>query len=156
MRVQTDSKAETQNLGRALAKQLQKGDVVLLTGPMGAGKSEFARGIADGLGISGPITSPTFTILNVYQENGHSLHHFDWYRIENEEELLESGLDEFIGSDALTLIEWHERAPELLPQDCLEVVITPGAEGKRVFEFVSRGAFRTPMLSESDTQGDLP
>lgn len=137
----TKSKAKTQQLGKRLAKELRPGDVILLTGPLGAGKSEFARGIAQGFGIRVPLTSPTFTLLNIYQADGFPLHHFDWYRIKDAEELFESGLDEYIGGESLTLIEWHERAPELVPADCLEVILQPLDENTRRITFFMRGCF---------------
>lgn len=134
---------ETREIGKQLSKLLESGDVLLLTGEMGSGKSELARGIAQGLGIVGHITSPTFTLLNIYQTPaGTPLHHFDWYRVEDPEELLAAGLDEFISGEFITLIEWHERAPELLPDDCLEVVITVTSETQRNITILSKGSFR--------------
>lgn len=136
-------------LGTALSGLLRPGDVLLLTGGMGAGKSEFCRGLARGLGIGGPVPSPTFTILNVYEEGRMPLRHFDWYRANGAEELIESGLDELITGPAITAIEWHERAPELLPADCLEVVIekAEGMDLRRV-RFVPRGGFYLPGLDD--------
>ncbi len=145
----TTSRIETLSLGERLAGLLRLGDVLLLTGPLGAGKSEFARGVARGLGVSEPVSSPTFTLLNVYQTAEGPLHHFDWYRIQDAEEIYAAGLDEYIGGDCLTLIEWHERAPELLPGDCLEVVMEPVGENARRVSFIRRGGFRAMNLSES-------
>ena len=138
----TKSKDETRRLGLRLAQGLRAGDVVLLTGPLGAGKSEFARGIALGLKIKAALTSPTFTLLNIYQADSFPLHHFDWYRINDAEELYAAGLDEYVGGESLTLIEWHERAPELLPPDCLEVLLQPLDENGRRITFLPRGRFR--------------
>lgn len=140
--ITTHAAGETRALARALAKQLRPGDVLLLTGQMGAGKSEFARGLARGLGIQGHVPSPTFTLLNLYQEGSMPYKHFDWYRIEDPEELYAAGLDEQVGGEGLTVIEWHERAPELVPEDCLEVRVTPISEHAREIAFVPRGAFR--------------
>lgn len=129
-------------LAARLSRQLMSGDVLLMTGEMGAGKSEFCRGLARGLGISGPVPSPSFTILNFYEEGRLPFKHFDWYRVQDAEELLAAGLDEMIGPPGITAIEWHERAPELLPQDCLEICISPDdADGRRL-RFLSHGAFR--------------
>lgn len=140
----TGSSEDMQVLGRELSKQLLAGDVLLLSGAMGTGKSELCRGIARGLGILGPVTSPTFTILNLYEEGKIPFHHFDLYRIHDEEELLESGLDEFIGGQNITAIEWHERAPDLIPDDCLEISITHYNDGAgREVDFLPHGAFRT-------------
>lgn len=136
------SAADTRRLAAALSKLLEAGDVLLLSGQMGAGKSEFCRGLARGLGIEGPIPSPSFTILNLYQEGRLGLKHFDWYRVEDREELLASGLDEMIGGEGITAIEWHERAPELLPADCLEVSLEMAGEEERRITFIPRGDFR--------------
>ena len=125
-----------------LGEKLASGDVVLLTGPLGAGKSELARGIAQGAGVLGFVPSPTFTMLNIYQGHAFALHHFDWYRIENPEELFEAGLDELIGGDSLTLIEWHERAPELIPDNHLEVIIHPLSEESRRIDILPGNGFR--------------
>ncbi|MBQ7455649.1 MAG: tRNA (adenosine(37)-N6)-threonylcarbamoyltransferase complex ATPase subunit type 1 TsaE [Clostridia bacterium] len=133
------TREDTQALGRALAAALRAGDVVLLTGDMGAGKSEFARGVARGLGITAAVPSPSFTILNVYDEGRLPLYHFDWYRIGDVSELTDMGLDEYVGGDGVCLIEWHERAPELLPEDCLEVRLCPREDGSRVIEVAPRG-----------------
>ncbi len=141
-RCSTASRLETEALGERLAQCLQDGDVLLLSGKMGAGKSELARGIARGLGIGGPVPSPSFTILNVYQDGTLPLKHFDWYRVHSPEELFESGLDEMIGEEGVTAIEWHERASELLPAACLEVeIVTLGEDGREII-FRTRGDFR--------------
>ena len=87
MLTETNSAEETRALGEKLAERLQAGDVVTLEGELGAGKSELARGIARGLGVAETVTSPSFTILNVYESGRVPLYHFDWYRLESEEEL---------------------------------------------------------------------
>jgi tRNA threonylcarbamoyladenosine biosynthesis protein TsaE len=131
-----------QALGEKIAGKLKDKDVILLTGNMGAGKSELARGIARGLGIAGPIPSPSFTILNLYDGGRLVLNHFDWYRIEDSQELYLAGLDEFIGNEGVTLIEWHERAKELLPDTYLEIIIKQLDDGCRTVEFKPCGNFR--------------
>lgn len=146
--MQVVNKEAMNALGVRLASRLASGDTVLLTGQMGAGKSELARGIARGLGYAGPIPSPTFTILNQYEGGREKLYHFDWYRIDDVEELYASGLDEVIGYDGITLIEWHQRAPELCPEDALEVVITVKDNDVRVVELISRGNFWPICLEE--------
>lgn len=147
----SNSPEETRKLGMELASQLQAGDVILLSGNLGAGKSELARGIAQGLGVKGPVTSPTFTLLNVYETDSVPLHHFDWYRIEDPEELVLAGLDEEIGRDSITLIEWHERAPELIPEAHLELVLKPVSETERHIVIQPKGGFRTLHFTEGET-----
>ena len=101
----TNSAAETRKLGERLAGQLKAGDVILLEGELGAGKSELARGVAKGLGVQETVTSPSFTILNVYESGRVPLYHFDWYRLESAGELYELGMDEYLGGDGIALVE---------------------------------------------------
>ena len=135
------SAKETQALGSRLAVHLQPGDVVLLEGDLGAGKSEFARGVARGLGIDGPVPSPSFTILNAYDEGRIPLYHFDWYRIEDPQEIYEMGMDEQLGGDGVALIEWSRKAAACLPQRVLEVCIRATGENERKLLFAPRGGF---------------
>ena len=141
----TKSPAETRALGRQLAASLQPGDVLLLYGDLGAGKSELTRGIAEGLGVSGPVTSPSFTILNVYDDGRIPLYHFDWYRLESAEELYEMGMDEYLGGDGVAVVEWPTQCPEAIPETHLAVHITPAGECEREVSFVPVGAFRQMM-----------
>ncbi len=104
--VYNSSKEKTRILGKILCKQLLPGDIIFLVGDLGAGKSEFVRGIAEGLSIKDPIPSPSFTILNVYNNGSIPLNHFDWYRIGSDEELFEIGIDDFLFSDSISCIEW--------------------------------------------------
>lgn len=133
------TREDTQALGKRLSAGLRPGDVILLSGRMGAGKSEFARGVARGLGIVSAVPSPSFTILNVYNEGRLPLYHFDWYRIGDESELTDMGLDEYIGGDGVCLIEWHERAEDLLPETALEVLLSPQEDGSRIITLIPHG-----------------
>ena len=129
----TNSAAETQALGEQLAASLRPGDVVVLEGELGAGKSELARGIARGLGVTETVTSPSFTILNVYESGRCPLYHFDWYRLESAEELYELGMDEYLGGDGIAVIEWAERCPETVPEGALKIVLeATGEEMRRI------------------------
>ena len=112
----------TVELGRALGQMLQKGDNVCLTGKLGTGKTAFAGGIARALGIDGYITSPTFTIINEY-EGRLPLYHFDVYRISGAGEMFETGYDEYISGDGVTVIEWAELIEGILPPDRIDVHI---------------------------------
>ena len=140
--ITTHGAGETRETGRRLAEQLRAGDVVLLRGPMGAGKSELARGIADGLGITETVTSPSFTILNVYESGRLPLYHFDWYRLESAEELYELGMDEYLGGGGIAAVEWPEQCPEAVPDEFLEIVLEPLGEEERRITLRSAGGFR--------------
>ncbi len=127
----TNCPEETRALGERLAQQLQAGDVVVLEGELGAGKSELARGIAGGIGVSETVTSPSFTILNVYESGRCPLYHFDWYRLESAEELYELGMDEYLGGDGIAIVEWAERCPEAVPDDAIRISLDVTGEQTR-------------------------
>ena len=127
----THSAKETRELGERTAVGLRPGDVVLLEGELGAGKSELARGIARGLGVTETVTSPSFTILNVYESGRCPLYHFDWYRLESAEELYELGMDEYLGGDGVAVVEWPDRCPEAIPGKAIRVKLTATGESER-------------------------
>ena len=142
----TNSAAETRALGERLAKELKAGDVVLLEGELGAGKSELARGVAKGLGVQETVTSPSFTILNVYESGRIPMCHFDWYRLESDEELYELGMDEYLGGDCVALVEWPGRCPDAAPEDCLRIRIETEGENTRWISMEPLGGFREISL----------
>lgn len=130
---------ETRNLGERLGKQLRKGDVVLLSGELGAGKTCLTQGIGRGLACDGQVNSPSFVLMNEY--NGReTLYHVDLYRIEDVEDLDELGLWDYAEKGVL-VIEWPERGAELLPGDGLVVELAPGGLGprSRMLKFIPRG-----------------
>ena len=139
--MRTTSANETRTLGERLASSLRPGDVLLLLGDMGAGKSELTRGIARGLGIQGPVASPTFTILQVYDEGHIPLYHFDWYRLESADELYEMGMDEYLGGNGIAIIEWPSQCPEAIPPCRLEITLTPLADTVREITWRGVGGF---------------
>ena len=130
----TKSAAETRALGEKLAGRLRPGDVLLLEGDLGAGKSELTRGIAKGLGVTETVTSPSFTILNVYESGRFPLYHFDWYRLESSEELYELGMDEYLGGDGAAVVEWPGRCPDAVPESAVRIRMTAAGENERLIE----------------------
>ena len=141
----TFSPEETRALAARAAERLRGGSVLALRGDMGAGKSEFSRGIARGLGITGPVPSPSFTILNVYDEGRLPLYHFDWYRVQEEDELFEIGAQEYLGGEGVALVEWAERAEDLLPARRLEVLLRPLDGSTRLITFAPAGGEINPL-----------
>lgn len=134
---------ETEALGRALAKKLRAGDVVLLQGELGAGKTVLTRGIARGLGLAGPISSPTFALLNMHEEARIPLNHFDLYRLADADEFYAAGLADAMGEGAISVVEWPEMAWEAMPPARLEIYIAYGAaEGEREITLTPVGGFR--------------
>jgi len=120
----TASSEETKALGTALAQQLAPGTVLVLTGDLGAGKTQFTQGLAAGLGIAGTVVSPTFNILLTYSDGRLELNHFDLYRLEEEEELEDTGYYDALDAGGVCIIEWGDRFPDALPEDYLAIDIT--------------------------------
>lgn len=135
------SAQETRAIGMKLAEHLKAGDVVLLEGDLGAGKSEMARGIARGLGIQGAVPSPSFTILNAYDEGRIPLYHFDWYRIEDANEIYEMGMEEQLSGDGVALIEWSTKAEACVPPKHMKITLQPVDENTREITFETFGGF---------------
>ena len=128
--ITTQSEEETAAVGRELAATLSAGDVLLLYGDLGAGKTAFVRGLAEGLGVSrDQVSSPTFTLIQEYRGGRLPLFHVDLYRIEDPREFDELGLDE-IAEDGVLAIEWAERLPRP-PQDAVRVSIEHAGDDER-------------------------
>lgn len=129
--ITTKSVKETEKFAQQFANKLSGGEVLLLKGDLGAGKTHFVKGLAKGLGIKDVVTSPTFALHNEYHGRL-TLNHFDFYRIENSEEVEMTGLNElFYDKNAVSAIEWSERIPELLPTGCITVQIDKTDENVR-------------------------
>jgi len=105
----TRSPAETEALGECWGRDAERGTVFALCGDLGAGKTQLVRGIARGLGFSGRVHSPTFTLVNVYEGGRLTLFHLDLYRLETREQLLSAGIHEYLDPDGVSVIEWAER-----------------------------------------------
>ena len=126
------SAEETSALATEYAKSLKPGDVVLLEGGMGAGKTVFAKGIARGLGIEDEVLSPTYAYMNDY---GGKLYHYDCYRLKNGAQAEALGLTDYFYGGGVCLIEWAENIAEVLPQNCKKVTLTKVSEGERRIEY---------------------
>lgn len=130
------SENDTFEIAKKFAFNLVAGDIVLLQGDLGAGKTVFVKGIVKTLGGNKDlVTSPTFTIVNDYQTKNGTIYHFDLYRIKSEEELYNIGIEEYLYSDAISFVEWPERAPDLFGKTCKKIIITKVDENTRKIEF---------------------
>jgi tRNA threonylcarbamoyladenosine biosynthesis protein TsaE len=140
MTIRTDSPDATRALAAALAALVEAGDVISLVGDLGAGKTAFAQGLARGLGVAGPVTSPTFTIVQEY-EGRLPVAHVDVYRLDTMQDLYDLGFDELIDDGRVTIVEWGDLIAPALPADHLVVRIDPGAaDSERVLELSFHGA----------------
>lgn len=143
----TASQKETIALGRVLGGLLREGDVLVLTGDLGAGKTQLTKGIAAGMGVTADVTSPTFTIEMVYHGREMDLDHFDLYRLDRAEQLEDTGLFDVLGADGVCVIEWGEQFADEIGDARVDVFVTrldaeaaPGEEPPREVRFVAHDA----------------
>lgn len=138
----------TQALAAALGSLVQSGDVLCLSGDLGAGKTTFTQGLARGLGVEEPVSSPTFTLIKEYDDGRIPLYHMDIYRLGEAAMQEDLGYDEYFYGVGVSVIEWSDYLAELLPDDRLLLDITLGAEGGRHLRFSATGPRATARLKE--------
>jgi tRNA threonylcarbamoyladenosine biosynthesis protein TsaE len=143
-----DTLADTTSLGKQIATQIQPGDIIFLTGDLGAGKTTLTQAIGVGLQVSPDeyITSPTFSLLHEYRGST-PIYHMDLYRIGSEEEIEELGFEEYLYGDGVSIIEWPERLGDLTPKNRITILLESSGEGRRV-TITGHGsmASRTPLF----------
>ncbi|MCI7472445.1 MAG: tRNA (adenosine(37)-N6)-threonylcarbamoyltransferase complex ATPase subunit type 1 TsaE [Clostridiales bacterium] len=127
MEITTNSPAETEAAGAALAARLNPGSVIAFTGDLGAGKTAFTRGLARGLGVEERVTSPTFTIVNEYEGGRLPLFHFDMYRLGSADELFDIGWEDYLARGGVCAVEWSENIADALEEDTIRVDIRRGS-----------------------------
>lgn len=155
MRFISHSTEDTIAFGERLGALLREGDVLILTGDLGAGKTQLTKGIARALGISDDVTSPTFTIQMVYPGTELDLNHFDLYRLERADQLEDTGLFDVLGAEGVCVIEWGEQFLEQIGSDRMDVYLTRldaqaavGEEPPRELRLVAHGARAEELLNE--------
>lgn len=135
MLIKMNNEEDTRRYGRQLAETLEAGDVVCLLGDLGTGKTTLTKAIAEGLGVTEEITSPTFNIVNIYRSGRLPLYHFDVYRLDGAEELYATGADEYFGGDGVCVIEWADLIEEAVPDGALVIDIRRGSgETERIYD----------------------
>lgn len=128
----SNSPAETEAMGQELAKEVHAGSVLALKGELGSGKTLFTKGLAAGLGTSAPVSSPTFTIVHEYRGGRLPLYHFDFFRLENRESAVRLGLEEYFLDDGVSVIEWADRFPDLVPEHARWISFEMKSERQRI------------------------
>ena len=127
-RIETFSEEETFALGEKIGREAIPGQVYTLLGDLGVGKTVFTQGVAKGLGISEPICSPTFTIVQVYEEGRMPFYHFDVYRIGDVEEMAEIGYEDYFYGEGICFVEWANLIEEIIPTDRIQITIKKNPE----------------------------
>lgn len=144
MRYLTQSPEETEKLGARLADKLPPGTVIAFRGDLGAGKTAFTRGLASGLGISEPVTSPTYTIVNEYLSGRMPLFHFDMYRLGSSEELFDIGWEDYLARGGICAVEWSENVADAM-EDAVIVDIRRLGDSQREI-FIEGGGFSADLI----------
>lgn len=132
---------ETLNIGKQVGSLAKSGDIICLTGDLGTGKTHMSKGIAEGLGITEHITSPTFNIVNEYHSGRLNLYHFDVYRVNDPDEIYAIGFDEYIFGNGVSLIEWANYIEEIIPNEYLYINIKKIPEKGENFRKITIEAF---------------
>ena len=140
MVIQSQSASETIRIGKKIGSLLQPGDVIALVGELGAGKTQFIKGLAAGMGVrrSGYVSSPSFTLINEH-EGKVPLYHIDLYRVDTEREAQELGLEEYFKGKGITAVEWADKVPSLLPEEVLTVTICYTGKNTRSIGIIPKG-----------------
>jgi tRNA threonylcarbamoyladenosine biosynthesis protein TsaE len=130
----SNSAAETEAFGRRFAKNVKAGDVVALAGDLGSGKTQFVKGFTAGLGSSAAVTSPTFTLIHEYSHGRLPVYHFDFFRIEDRQSAARLGLYDYFFGDGVSVIEWADRFPELVPNHAKWISFEMKSENERMIQ----------------------
>ena len=146
----SNSPAETEAFGRRLAKRVGRGSVLALKGELGSGKTQFVKGLVVGFGSKAPVTSPTFTILHEYAGGRLPIYHFDFFRLEDRQSIVRLDLDNYFFGNGVSVIEWADRFPELIPGYTRWISFEIKSETERVIESV------TQAFSLSQNSGGTP
>ena len=152
MIIETKSAKETYDLGKKIGSHAKAGEVYTLVGDLGVGKTVFTQGLAKGLGIEEPISSPTFTIVQVYDDGRLPFYHFDVYRIGDIEEMDEIGFEDYVYGDGVSLIEWANLIDEILPANRTEITIEKEENNMRILAIDSSGLVATVAVVEEENK----
>ena len=128
----SNSPAETETIGRRFADKVSPGSILALRGELGAGKTQFTKGLAAELGVETGVTSPTFTIIHEYSGGRLPVYHFDFFRLENRASVERLGLDDYLFGDGVSVIEWADRFPEFIPKQARWISFEMKSENTRL------------------------
>lgn len=127
----SNSPAATKEIGQQLARELRAGSVLALEGELGSGKTQFTKGVVAGLGSATEVTSPTFTLVHEYSGGRLPIYHFDFFRLEDRQSAMRLGLDDYFFGDGVSIVEWADRFPELIPEGAKWIAFRMKSEHER-------------------------
>ena len=130
------SPSDTEKIAADFARTLKPSDVICLRGDLGAGKTSFVQGLVKGLGVTEPISSPTFTIVNCYTGGIMPIYHFDVYRIEDSDEMYEIGFEEYLDGGGVTIIEWPDNIADILPDNVYNITVSKDYDKDESFRYI--------------------
>lgn len=149
MKITSKSVNNTINIGKAIARGLQKGDIVCLFGELGSGKTVLTKGIAAAFGVKrGKVISPSFVLVRQYPTAKIPLYHFDLYRLKSPDEIFALGYEEYLYDDGITVIEWADRLKFLLPREYLKIRLSIKSDSQRLLEFSAFGKHYRELLGK--------
>lgn len=149
MKVISSSVSDTIKIGKAIARNLVKGDILCLFGELGSGKTVFTKGVAAGLGIKkSAIISPSFVLIRQYANTKLPLNHFDLYRLKTARDIIFLGYEEYLYDEAVTVIEWADRLKYLMPKDYLKIELSIRSDSQRLLTFSARGIHYKQLLGK--------
>ncbi|MFP4015769.1 MAG: tRNA (adenosine(37)-N6)-threonylcarbamoyltransferase complex ATPase subunit type 1 TsaE [Halanaerobiales bacterium] len=151
--ITTNSEEETHNIGQQIGSMVEPGQIILLSGKLGAGKTILTQGICDGLGVDEDVTSPTYNLINEY-EGDLTVYHMDLYRLEEEEDLYDLGIEDYLESDGIIIIEWPDLVYDLIPPDFIYIKIGVEEKEVRKISFEAEGEKGMSLLERLEDYAD--
>ena len=152
----SNSPAETEEFARRLGKEISPGAVLALKGDLGAGKTQFVKGLAAGLGSNAVVASPTFTIIHEYPGGRLPIYHFDFFRLEDRQSAGRLGLDDYFFGDGVSVIEWAERFPNLIPEQARWIDFEIKSENQRSITFQGAASSKPPYRTDGGRETAAP
>jgi len=152
----SNSPNETERFGHQFAKKIERGSILALTGELGSGKTQFVKGLAAGTGSTASVTSPTFTIIHEYTGGRLPVYHFDFFRLKNQQEAARLGLDDYFFGDGVSVIEWADRFPDLIPDQVKWISFEIRSENQRLITVQGAAASKPPFKVDGGLEAAAP
>jgi tRNA threonylcarbamoyladenosine biosynthesis protein TsaE len=152
----SNSPAETEAFAREFAREIKKGDVVALQGELGSGKTQFVKGFVAGMDSKAEVTSPTFTLIHEYAGGRLPVYHIDLFRLENRQAAERLGLDEYFSADGVSIVEWADKFPELIPRNAQWISFELQSDRQRLINVQGAAVSRPPSISNGGLKAAAP